>query len=90
MSRGVNPTSKGSGSRSGLAPRAPMDSTSHREFNGATQAGAIVKFGGRMFVDPPRFLEWMATQPRISPPVKRAKAPAQRGRRSAPQEGRAA
>jgi hypothetical protein len=47
----------------------------HREFNGAAKAGAIVKFGGRIFIDPPRFLEWMATEPRVSPPVKRVKAP---------------
>jgi hypothetical protein len=47
----------------------------HREFNGAAKAGAIVKFGGRIFIDPPRFLDWMATGPRISPPVRRVKAP---------------
>jgi hypothetical protein len=47
----------------------------HRDFNGAAKAGAIVKFGGRIFIDPPRFLEWMATGPRISPPIKRVKAP---------------
>lgn len=41
----------------------------HREFNGAEKAGALVKCGGRLYVDPPRFLEWMASSPRISPPV---------------------
>jgi hypothetical protein len=45
----------------------------HREYNGAEKCGAIVKFGGRLYVDPPRFLEWMATGPRISPPVVRNK-----------------
>ena len=40
----------------------------HREFNGATRAGAIIKVGGRLFVDPDRFIEWMATSPQISPP----------------------
>ena len=43
----------------------------HREFNGAAKAGAIVKFGGRIYIDPPKFREWMATGPRISPPVVR-------------------
>lgn len=40
----------------------------HRTFNGAARAGAIVKVGGRLFGDPQRFLEWMATGPQISPP----------------------
>jgi hypothetical protein len=43
----------------------------HREFNGAEKAGALVKCGGRVYVDPPKFLEWMAGGPRISPPVAR-------------------
>lgn len=45
----------------------------HREYNGARAFGAIVKFGGRLYIDPPRFLEWMATGPRISPPAVRSK-----------------
>jgi hypothetical protein len=45
----------------------------HREYNGAEKAGAIVKFGGRLYIDPTKFLEWMATGPRISPPVQRNK-----------------
>jgi hypothetical protein len=39
-----------------------------RDYNGAEKAGAIVKFGGRLYVDPDKFLDWMATGPRISPP----------------------
>lgn len=46
----------------------------HREFNGAAKAGALIKCGGRVYVDPPKFLEWMSTIPRISPPVTRQKA----------------
>jgi len=45
----------------------------HREYNGAAAAGALVKCGGRVYVDPARFLEWMATNPRISPPMKSSK-----------------
>ncbi len=40
----------------------------HREFNGAEKAGAIIKVGGRLYGDPVRFIEWMSTGPRISPP----------------------
>jgi hypothetical protein len=43
----------------------------HRAYNGAETAGAIVKFGGRLYIDPEKYLAWMATQPRISPPVVR-------------------
>lgn len=39
-----------------------------RDYNGAEAAGAIVKFGSRLYVDPPKYLDWMATGPRISPP----------------------
>jgi hypothetical protein len=39
-----------------------------REENGAATAGAIVKVGGRLFVDPPKFIEWMRSNPNISPP----------------------
>jgi hypothetical protein len=45
----------------------------HREYNGAEAAGAIFKFGGRMYAAPEKFIPWMATQPRISPPVVRNK-----------------
>jgi hypothetical protein len=45
----------------------------HREYNGAAAAGALVKCGGRVYVDPMKFLEWMATNPRISPPMKTTK-----------------
>ena len=45
----------------------------HREFNGAQKSGALVKCGGRVYVDPPKFLEWMATNQRISPPMKSTK-----------------
>lgn len=44
----------------------------HRSFNGAARAGAIVKVGGRLFCDPERFLDWMASEPQISPPGARA------------------
>lgn len=47
----------------------------HREFNGASNAGALVKCGGRVYVDPNKFLEWMAIDPRISPPIKATKSP---------------
>ncbi len=39
-----------------------------RRENGAEAAGAIVKAGGRVFVDPARFDEWMRSSPRFSPP----------------------
>jgi hypothetical protein len=45
----------------------------HREYNGAAKAGALIKCGGRIYVDPPKFLEWMASNPRISPPVAKMK-----------------
>ncbi len=51
----------------------------HRVYNGAEKFGAIVKFGGRLYVDPARFLEWMATQPRISPPIQRSSNPKVKG-----------
>jgi hypothetical protein len=44
----------------------------YREYNGAAAAGALLKCGGRIYVDPEKFLEWMATNPRISPPVLRS------------------
>lgn len=40
----------------------------HREFNGCEKFGALVKVGGRLFADPQRFMDWMATGPQISPP----------------------
>jgi hypothetical protein len=43
----------------------------HREYNGAKSAGAIVKFGGRLYIDIDKYLAWMGTGPRISPPVQR-------------------
>jgi hypothetical protein len=43
----------------------------HRKYNGAEAAGAIFKFGGRLYVDSEKYLAWMATGPRISPPVVR-------------------
>lgn len=39
-----------------------------RDFNGVEKFGAIVKVGGRLYVDPQKFLAWMATGPTISPP----------------------
>jgi len=50
----------------------------HREYNGAEKFGAIIKWGGRLYVDPDKFLAWMATQPRISPPVQRNKSTARK------------
>lgn len=50
-----------------------------REFNGAGKVGAIVKVGGRLYVNPEKFLTWMATGPTISPPgLKKPKAPIER------------
>jgi hypothetical protein len=45
----------------------------YRDYNGAEKAGAIVKFGGRLYINPEAFLAWMATQPRISPPTARTR-----------------
>jgi hypothetical protein len=39
-----------------------------RADNGSAKAGAIFKVGGRLFVDVEKFLEWMKSEPRISPP----------------------
>ncbi len=39
-----------------------------REYNGAKDAGAVVRVGGRMYINPEKFHEWMLTEPRISPP----------------------
>jgi hypothetical protein len=39
-----------------------------RDDNGAASSGAIVKVGGRLFVDPAQFTKWMRTNPIISPP----------------------
>lgn len=50
----------------------------HREFNGVERAGGLIKCGGRMYIDPPKFLDWMASQPRVSPPMKRQIGPAVR------------
>jgi len=43
----------------------------HRIFNGVEKSGGMVKCGGRLYIDPPKFLDWMASGPRISPPVAR-------------------
>lgn len=50
-----------------------------REFNGVEKFGAIVKVGGRLYVNPERFAAWMATGPTISPPgLKKRTAAAER------------
>lgn len=46
-----------------------------REVNGSEAAGAIIKAGGRIFVDLEKLDAWLRTSPRFSPPgVRRRKA----------------
>lgn len=46
-----------------------------RDFNGVEKFGGIVRVGGRLYVNPEKFLAWMATGPTISPPgLKKPKA----------------
>jgi hypothetical protein len=40
----------------------------NKDFNGLAHSGALVRVGARVLIDPDKYLGWLRTNPRISPP----------------------
>lgn len=38
------------------------------DFNGLAKSGAVLRVGRKVLIDPARFLDWLKTNPRTSPP----------------------
>ena len=67
----------------------------NEKYNGLAESGAIVRVGKRVLIDPVQFMDWMRTNPKLSPPrpkamkqaaAKREIKPAKRaGRQGAPE-----
>lgn len=40
----------------------------NEKYNGLAESGAIIRVGSRIYIDSQKFLNWLRTNPKISPP----------------------